>query len=150
MRDIRVRFRLELPCGCVRSHRALPAQILIGTRDVSDPLWNALGVNLRGQPGGRSRLAHGTIRRLGRQKAPPSYEHPACAEASKALERQRFTNEQSALILTSSAFSCRSPTAPLGDVAALGQCHPQRHPPTVGELIVGEVRLCSVAARITS
>ena len=72
VRDIRVRFRLELPCGCVRNRRALPAQILSGTRDVSDPLWNALGVNLRGQGGGRSRLAHGTIRRLGRHTAPPS------------------------------------------------------------------------------
>ena len=39
-------------------------------RDVSDPR-NERGVKFRGQVAGRSRLAVGTIRRIGRHKAPP-------------------------------------------------------------------------------
>ena len=62
VRDSRMRFRLECHADRVRKRPALPAQILSGTRDVSDPLWNAPGVNLRGRVGGRSRLAVGTIR----------------------------------------------------------------------------------------
>ena len=73
----------------VRNRRALPAQILSGTRDVSDPLWNAPGVNLRGRVGGRSRLAHGTIRRLGRQKAPPPAVRRRCADALQGSGPQR-------------------------------------------------------------
>ena len=81
VRDIRVRFRLECRADRVRNRPAFLAQILSGARDVSDPLWNAPGVNLRSQVGGRSRLAHGTIRRLGRQKAPPPAVRRRCADA---------------------------------------------------------------------
>ena len=57
---------------CRQYRRRLAGGKSDAQRDVSDPLEVDPGVNVRGRGGGRSRLAVGTIRRAGRQKAPPS------------------------------------------------------------------------------
>ena len=95
VRDSRVRLRLECRAeSCPESTRASRLDSQWHARR-ERPLWNAPGVNLRGRVGGRSRLAHGTIRRLGRQKAPPSPVRRRCADACKVLGPRPVTRVRS-------------------------------------------------------
>lgn len=90
-RNVACASKWERPADRALNRRPLPARILSGTRDVSDPLWNAPGVNLRGQVGGRSRLAVGTIGRVRAAKCAALLWHiHACADGRNALDGQRL------------------------------------------------------------
>jgi hypothetical protein len=58
----------------------------------------------------------------------PSCAYPFLCGSQQGLGRATVASEQSALIFAACVFACGSATASLGDVAALGQRHPHRHP----------------------
>ena len=89
VRESRVRFRLECRANRVRNRPAFSCADSQWRARRERPSWNAPGVNLRGQVGGRSRLAHGTIRRLGRQRAPPPAVRRRCAYALQGSGPQK-------------------------------------------------------------